>query len=173
VDDFPRLGVAVLEGPRNWCVAFAPNTNATPVSTGQRVMVVFPMPAPVAALDGKIGAERRAACATTVPQPSWSGYAFYGIELIDSMPTALDRVPKEAVVAVSDARWRRGGDDIVRASLDAAGALEELRTCVGDGARLFTLWSPGQNGARVRRWQATFAFGTTAESTCGPGDTGS
>ena len=170
----PAVGIAVLDTAFAWCAEFPNGTGAPPVRPGQQVAIVFVAPAAVPARRARVVARRAALCPSAFPQPRWTDYLAFDLELIDSlrMDASAARTPVVALAVASAVPWRRGDDGVARADLDGDGRLEEARRCTADEGEHFTLWTQASNGRWVRRVHEYFDWGGLTEPTCRPGEAG-
>ena len=168
----PRVGLAVTDTAGAWCAEFLADSSAPPLEPGRRVTIVFPGPGAVPSVAARLGGRQPGECWAAFPQPRWFDYVAYRLEELDSR-AAGPALPPVALVVVSEVRWTRGADSIVRADLDGDGMPEEARRCTADEGEHFTVWSPTPEGGRVRRWHEYYDWGGFTDPTCGPGEDGS
>jgi hypothetical protein len=170
-DSIPLTGIAVSDSLRAWCAEFVADSDAPAPKPGRRVAIVFAGPATVPALRARLGQPRLGECPAAFPQPRWTDYAAYSLELLDSVPDSTS-LPSVALVVATEAAWSRGADGVVRADVDGDGRPEEARRCTADEGEHLTLWSPRPGGGRVRRWHEYYDWGGFTDPTCKPGEDG-
>ena len=168
----PPIGLAVADSMRAWCAEFVVDSAAPSLELGRHATIIFAGPAAIPSLGARVGKPHRGECPAAFPQPRWIDYVAYRLELIDSLPADAAEMPTVALVVISEARWSRGADGIVRADVDQDGEPEEARRCTADEGEHFTLWSLQPGGSRVRRWHEYYDWGGVTDPTCRPGEDG-
>ena len=171
VHAFPRVGVAVRDSAGDWCAEFIIDSAATPLRVGDHAAIVFPGGAGIASLDARVMGPHVGQCHAEFAQPRWNDYASYRVELT-SKPAGGAEMADVALIVAGAAKWTRDADGVARADLDSDGVREEARRCLADEGEHFTIWSPGADNTRVRRWHEYYDWGALTDANCKPGEAG-
>jgi hypothetical protein len=164
------IGLAVSETVGSWCAEFAADSGVLPAE-GAIASLVFAGDTSFTSAIVRIRARRISDCPTAFPQPRWTSYSAFDVELADT-ETRRDSLPYLALIVTGNTRWSRGDRGVIRGDIDRDGTPEEIRRCAADEGSHFTVWSIPGNGTPIRRWHEYFDWGVLVEPTCKPGDAG-
>jgi hypothetical protein len=135
------------------------------MSIGRPAAIVFADSAG-SVLPARLGAPRSKQCDAAFGQPRWDSYLAYDLDGARTSP----EMPIVGLALLSDARWARDADGVMRADVFGDGARDEVRRCAAGEGEHFTLWDVKPDGRRLRRGQEYFDWGAFVEVTCKPGE---
>ena len=164
----PAVGLAVQDTVGGWCAEF-PADSATIPAEGASATLVFVDDSTRVSARVRVRARRSSDCTTAFPQPRWTSYAAYELELVEKR----ESLPYLALIVTGDLQLTRVDRSMVRGDIDGDGAADDIRRCAADEGEHFTVWSiPRSGGAPLRRWHEYFDWGAIVDRSCAPGDDG-
>jgi hypothetical protein len=166
----PPIGLAVRDSAGAWCAEF-PTGSAPSPTEGSAASLVFVGDTTWVSSSVRIRGRRASDCPTAFPQPRWSSYAAYDVDLADAK-SRQDSLPYLALIIGGDTHWVRGSNGTVHGDIDGDRVAEEIRRCAADGGEHFTVWSTPRSGPPVRHAHEYFDWGALVDPTCKPGEDG-
>ena len=161
-----QVGMAVADTTEQWCAVFPPDS-ARPLAIGRAVTIIFGDSAG-SVVSATLAARRDKECHTEFAQPRWFGYVAFDL----AGPRRSQGMPLSGFAIVSDAKWTRDADGVIRADVFGDGARDEVRRCAAHEGEHFTLWDVRGDGSRERRGHEYFDWGALVETTCKPDEVG-
>ena len=160
----PVAGLAMTDTAGRWCAAFANDS----LREGERLTIIFPdTNSKSVQLRGRIERRRPNACWSAFPQHALDDHATYDVTLADSA-SAGDNAGL-GIALLSDVRWSRGQDGVLRADVDGNGRLEEAGVCAIDEGQIFTLATRDSvSGMRHNWFRVYYDWGALVDVTCTP-----
>jgi len=164
------IGLAVRDSVGGWCAEFDTDSGTVPAD-GTPASLVFVGDTTWLSARVRIRGRRTRDCTTAFPQPRWSSYAAFDLELADAK-SRQDSLPYLALIVGGDTRWLRGSSGNVYGDIDGDRVAEEIRRCAAGEGEHFTVWSTARKGTPVLRWHEYFDWGAIVDPTCRPGEDG-